>query len=88
MKKVIKFSAKWCQPCKVYQKTWDVVKKSRDDWEFVDVDVDDDQETVNKYSIRSVPTTIFEIDDFILDKIPGIMTELGLNEKLDSIKNN
>ena len=41
MKKVIKFYATWCGPCKVYGKTWDkVVEKYNDQVEFLNIDIE------------------------------------------------
>lgn len=59
MKKVLKFSADWCSPCK--QMT---VQMNRLQPEFslnnelVNVDVDSDSVSAKKYNIRSIPTLI------------------------------
>lgn len=64
-KKVIKFYATWCGPCKVYGKTWDKVTPTyADQIEFSNVDIDKDTAGLaNKFKIESVPTTILVRED-------------------------
>lgn len=64
-KKVIKFFATWCGPCKIYAKTWNqVVPSYHDQVDFIDIDIDKDQSGfAAKYKIMSVPTTILIRED-------------------------
>lgn len=59
--KVIKMSASWCSPCKAYAKTFHEVSGMDDfkDIIFEEADVDEEDELVEKYNVRSVPTTVF-----------------------------
>lgn len=50
---VLKFSAAWCGPCKILSETL----KNVDGIETIDIDKD--EETTAKYSIKSVPTLVF-----------------------------
>ena len=64
-KKVIKFYASWCGPCKVYGKVWDKVTPDYDDQvQFASVDIDKDTtgEAV-RHKIMSVPTTVLVRED-------------------------
>ena len=65
MKKVIKFYATWCGPCKIYGKTWDKVKPTYSDQvEFIDLDIDKDTTGLAaKYKVQSVPTTVLIRED-------------------------
>jgi thioredoxin-like negative regulator of GroEL len=65
MKKVIKFYATWCGPCKIYGKTWDKVKPDYSDQvEFIDVDIDKDTTGLAvQYKVQSVPTTVLIRED-------------------------
>lgn len=64
-KKVIKFYATWCGPCKVYGKTWDkVLPTYQDQVSFEDVDIDKDTKGLaNKFKVESVPTTVLIRED-------------------------
>jgi len=55
---VIKFSATWCSPCKSYTPIYDNVSKEIEDVNFYSVDVEEESEISNLFSVRSVPTTI------------------------------
>lgn len=61
LKKVIKLSAKWCNPCKRLAPIFEEISKLEEfkDIEFKSVDVDDDEDMLTeKYQVRSVPTII------------------------------
>ena len=64
-KKVIKFYATWCGPCKVYAKTWDkVILKYEDQVEVHNIDIDKDTTGLAaSYKIQTVPTTILVRED-------------------------
>jgi len=64
-KKVIKFYATWCGPCKIYGKTWDkVVPDYEDQVEFVNIDVDKDTTGLaNKYKVDNIPHTVLIKED-------------------------
>ena len=55
--KLLKFSASWCGPCKMLSKTIEQVKDELD-CDIVEIDIDDDFETANKFQIRGVPTLV------------------------------
>ena len=63
VKKILKFSATWCAPCKAFEAT---LNKLNDTDDFKDIEIqsiniegdDDELDLVEKYQIRSVPTTI------------------------------
>jgi thioredoxin 1 len=65
MKKVIKFYADWCGPCKVYGKSWDkVVEKYKDQVEFVNIDIEKDTTGLAaQYKVKSIPHTVLIKED-------------------------
>jgi len=65
MKKVIKFYATWCGPCKVYGKTWDkVVEKYDGQVEFINIDIEADTTGLAaKYKVKSIPHTVLIKED-------------------------
>lgn len=54
---LVKFSADWCQPCKVLSATLDDLKPELGDHvHFVEIDVDQEPELANQYGVRGLPT--------------------------------
>lgn len=59
--KLLDFHADWCGPCKTQDP---IIEDVEDEWDESDdvtvekVDVDNEQETANKYEVRSIPTII------------------------------
>ena len=77
-KKVIKFFATWCGPCKVYGKVWDKITPSyADQIQFTNIDIDKDTSGLaNKLKIESVPTTVLIREDGSqLKKVGRLSTE-------------
>ena len=83
-KKIIKFYATWCGPCKIYGKTWDKIKPSYEDQiEFVNIDTDKDTDGLAaQYKITTVPTTVLIKEDGSTIKKTG---RLGKNELIELI---
>lgn len=75
---ICKFYATWCGPCKSYAETFSDISENYDDVPFISVDVDKLPELTNKYTVRSVPTTIkFYNGEVSLSK-PGSMSKNDL----------
>lgn len=59
--KLLDFHADWCGPCETQDP---IIEDVEDEWDESDdvtvekVDVDNEQETANKYEVRSIPTII------------------------------
>ena len=82
MKKVIKFYADWCGPCRSYAPTFDKVsEKYSDQVEFFNINVDKDTDGLAaKYNVRSIPhTTLIKEDGTEVRKV-GMLSETQLEE--------
>lgn len=55
MKKVLRFTASWCQPCKAMAAILDDIKTTTP---IEIIDIDENQELAVKYNVRGVPTLI------------------------------
>lgn len=59
IKKIEKYSAEWCGPCKVLAKTLKELLVNYPDIEFVEYDADEDEEKFEEMQIRNVPQLFF-----------------------------
>lgn len=61
IKRIEKFGATWCGPCKVLGKTLETLSNSKefDDIDIIEYDVDKYEDLTIKKNIRSVPVLIF-----------------------------
>lgn len=81
-KKVIRFTAPWCGPCKMYSPMFENVSKEVTDWEFETVDIDKNPDAAQEYVIRGIPTTVFLVDEKVVGKVSGVLQPSVLKEKL------
>ena len=58
--KILKFSASWCNPCKMLSKTLEGMNLP---YEVEEVDIEDNTALSNKYQIRGVPTLVLVKDN-------------------------
>jgi thioredoxin 1 len=86
MKKVIKFYADWCGPCRVYAKTFDKVSRSlREEVEFVNINIENDTEKLSKeYGVTGIPLTVVISENGEKKQKAGRMTEEKLIEFIKS----
>lgn len=83
---VKKFSASWCQPCKVLAPIMNEVKGNFPNVRFEDYDVDEYESMAAKYGVRSVPTVVIESDGKEINRLAGVQSKMTyvniLNENL------
>lgn len=81
MKKVIKFWAPWCGPCRMYAPTFDKVAEKYDGQvEFISINVDEDQESSNEFKVRNIPFTVLVKEDGTQIPKVGVLSENDLEE--------
>jgi thioredoxin 1 len=79
---LIDFYATWCGPCKVSAPlVKEISEKYSDSVEFYKVNVDENQELINEYQIRNIPTFILIENGEIKNKIVGRVDR----EKLENL---
>ena len=85
-KKIIKFEADWCMPCKVLTNILN--DKEFKDIEIKAINIEDDSsfELVQQYQIRSIPTLFYYQDDKLIGKSIGLQTKEKILEIFE--KNN
>lgn len=89
LKKVVKYSAKWCAPCKTYAPIFDKISEEfKNDLEFEKIDVDDatSEQTnfMNEHNVRSIPTTLLlNESNNLIKKIIGSVSENDLKQIIE-----
>lgn len=79
--KILKFYAEWCGPCKQLAKNLDKVKESHPDLKVESIDVDGNDELVEKYGIRNLPVLIkVGEDDIEVSRHVGLLTVSDLEK--------
>jgi thiol-disulfide isomerase/thioredoxin len=80
MKKVLRFTASWCGPCKSLAKTLENIETVIP-IEVVDIDVHPDIAT--EYGIRSVPTLVMLDGSVEMKRMTGVKAENLMREWLN-----
>ena len=81
MKKIYKFSATWCGPCKMLAKT---LQNVNTEIEIEEVDVDQNGGLAQQYKVRGVPTLVMIEDGIELKRVVGVKSK----EELENWINN
>jgi thioredoxin-like negative regulator of GroEL len=72
MKKILAFTATWCQPCKNFKPILEQVSREIP-VEFIDVDAN--PQLIAEYGIRNVPTIVVVNNGQVSSKQAGVLTE-------------
>lgn len=88
---LIKFSAKWCNPCKLVSKPLkDYLESNYDDLVYVDIDIDEFDDIDEYFNIDKIPYFVIykegnKTNDFISGNIKDIVSNLDkiLKEKYE-----
>ena len=78
MKKILRFTADWCSPCKAMAKN--ISEADINGITIEVIDIDKSEETAIYYGIRSVPTLVMVKDDNVIKRHTGVMTPTQLKE--------
>ena len=72
MRKIIRFTASWCQPCKALAM---ILNKVDSPYPIEVVDIDAQSDVAIEFGIRSVPTLVMIEDGAVLKKMVGVKSE-------------
>lgn len=75
MKKILRFTASWCQPCKMLSKNLEELKTDIP-IEVVDIDVNPEMAVENR--VRSVPTLLMMEDGVEKKRLVGLVDKNNL----------
>ena len=79
MRKVLRFTASWCQPCKMLGRTLEDIPT---DYPIEVIDIDESKDLAIQYGVRGVPTLVMLQDDVETKRVVGMQTEGFLKEWL------
>ena len=79
MRKVLRFTASWCQPCKMLGR---ILEDIHTDYTIEVIDIDENRELAIQYSVRGVPTLVMLKNDIETKRIVGMQTEGFLKDWL------
>lgn len=79
---LVKIGAAWCGPCKVVQKNIQDIEKSHSNVYFIDVEADEADEIVDKFSIRNIPVVLVIKNGVMDSRTTGVQTVQQLEERI------
>ena len=80
MKKVLRFTASWCQPCKAMAK---VLEDIDTNLPIEVIDIDEQSELAVDYGIRSVPTLVMVDENIEVRRMVGLATKEKLKNWME-----
>lgn len=85
MIEVIRFTASWCGPCRMYKSQFEKAENECHGVTFKTVDVENDTNGLaGQYGVRNIPFTAFIKDGALADTQTGV---IKAQELIDKIKN-
>jgi len=81
---IVDFWAPWCGPCRTQLPILENFASKNEDIQVVKINVDENSDLAQKYSVRSIPTILFFKEGTIQHKTVGVQQD----DQLKEIKNN
>ena len=79
-KRVLRFTASWCQPCKMLSKNLESVDSKIP---VEEIDIDDNQDLAIEYGVRGVPTMIMMDGNIEVKRMSGMKSLKELEDWLN-----
>lgn len=84
---LVDFYADWCGPCKmIAPSVAELAEEYQGVFKIGKLNVDQEQQTAEKFRVMSIPTLIFFKDGQPVDTVVGAVPKKALQEKIESYK--
>lgn len=82
---VVDFWAPWCGPCRMVSPVLEELSaEMNEQLTFCKINIDDNQETANRFGVMSIPTMIIFKNGEVIDRTIGASTKTKLKEKFEA----
>lgn len=71
---ILDFYADWCGPCQMMKPIMEEFEKAHPEVKVTAVNMDEDEETVDKYGVSSIPCIVLLKDGKEVDRVVGIQS--------------
>lgn len=85
MKKVMRFTASWCGPCKVLTPVMEKLQEDYGSIQWETIDVDRSPHTAAAYEVRTVPTVLILQNDNVIEKFVGLNPKTTYEEAIKEL---
>lgn len=83
---LVDFYATWCVPCKMISPSLEEIStEMKGVAKVVKMDIENSQEVVSRYNIKTVPTLLFFKNGVLLDQITGAASKNIIFDRMQSI---
>jgi len=56
---LVDFNANWCGPCRMLKPILEEISSERSDFKIVSINIDDEEELAEEYSVSSIPCLVY-----------------------------
>jgi thioredoxin 1 len=84
---IIDFWAEWCGPCRILGPTIESLSHENEGIAVGKLDIMNNNESVQKYMVSSIPTVIFFKNGEEVHRTRGAIPKSALQAKIDELKN-
>ncbi|MDE3056727.1 MAG: thioredoxin [Bacteroidota bacterium] len=84
---IVDFWATWCGPCRAIAPVLDEIASRYESVKVAKLNVDENSETAERFSVISIPTLIFFRDGQIVDRLVGAVPRSQLETRINRLLN-